>query len=78
MKVHDDPYSAVVRFSRVRADDNPYYERGNDGLYNYRRLCPQQGSDNAGGGYATIKIELPANWDALMAELGYESLDSYQ
>lgn len=31
-----------------------------------------------GGGYATIKIELPENWDALMAELGYESLDSYQ
>ncbi|MCI6113527.1 MAG: hypothetical protein MR690_08150 [Rikenellaceae bacterium] len=31
-----------------------------------------------GGGYATIKIELPENWDALMGELGYESLDSYQ
>ena len=30
-----------------------------------------------GGGYATIKIELPANWDSLMAELGYEPLRSY-
>ena len=23
-----------------------------------------------GGGYATIKIELPENWDSLMTELG--------
>ena len=30
-----------------------------------------------GGGYATIKIELPANWDSLMAELGYEPLRKY-
>ena len=30
-----------------------------------------------GGAYATIKIELPANWDSLMAELGYEPLESY-
>ena len=30
-----------------------------------------------GGGYATIKIELPKNWDSLMAELGYEPLKSY-
>lgn len=30
-----------------------------------------------GGGYATVKIELPANWDALTAELGYESLETY-
>ena len=27
-----------------------------------------------GGGYATIKIELPENWDSLMTELGYELL----
>ena len=30
-----------------------------------------------GGAYATIKIELPANWDSLMAELGYEPLERY-
>ena len=30
-----------------------------------------------GGGYATIKIELPANWDSLMAELGYTPLRDY-
>ena len=28
-----------------------------------------------GGGYATIKIELPENWDSLMTELGYEPLE---
>ncbi len=27
-----------------------------------------------GGGYATIKIELPANWDSLMSDLGYSPL----
>ena len=31
-----------------------------------------------GGGYATIKIELPENWDSLMTELGYEPLESYR
>lgn len=30
-----------------------------------------------GGGYATIKIELPENWDSLMVELGYEPIESY-
>ena len=25
-----------------------------------------------GGAYAIIKIELPANWDSLMEELGYQ------
>lgn len=27
-----------------------------------------------GGGYATVKIELPGNWDTLMKELGYPAL----
>lgn len=30
-----------------------------------------------GGGYATIKIELPSNWDELMAELGYRPLHEF-
>ena len=30
-----------------------------------------------GGGSATIKIELPKNWDALMKNLGYKPLSSY-
>ena len=30
-----------------------------------------------GGGYATIKIELPANWDKLTRELGYAPLASF-
>ena len=30
-----------------------------------------------GGGYATIKIELPANWDALMKEAGYRPLNEF-
>ena len=30
-----------------------------------------------GGGYATVKIELPKNWDALMAKKGYKPLKSF-
>ena len=30
-----------------------------------------------GGGYATIKIELPSNWDELMAERSYRPLHEY-
>ena len=31
-----------------------------------------------GGGYATIQIELPRNWDALMSELGYQPLKEFR
>ena len=30
-----------------------------------------------GGGYATVKIELPKNWDSLMEELGYTPLKEF-
>ena len=30
-----------------------------------------------GGGYATVKIELPRNWDKLMAELGHQPLKEF-
>ncbi len=30
-----------------------------------------------GGGYATVKVELPHNWDKLMAELGYQPLKEF-
>jgi len=30
-----------------------------------------------GGGFATVKIELPANWDALMAKAGYRPLRDF-
>lgn len=30
-----------------------------------------------GGGYATIQIDLPRNWDSLMSELGYKPLMEY-
>ena len=30
-----------------------------------------------GGGYATVQIELPRNWDKLMAELGYQPLKKF-
>lgn len=31
-----------------------------------------------GGGYSTIKIELPHNWDELMSELGYRPLGNFK
>jgi hypothetical protein len=30
-----------------------------------------------GGSSVTIEIKLPANWDALMAELGYQPLSHF-
>lgn len=30
-----------------------------------------------GGGYATVRIELPRDWDKLMAELGYQPLQEF-
>ena len=30
-----------------------------------------------GGGYATVKIELPKNWDILMQSLGYQSIKDF-
>ena len=31
-----------------------------------------------GGGYVTIQIQLPRNWDSLMSELGYKPLKEYK
>ena len=31
-----------------------------------------------GGGFATIKIELPKSWDVLMAERGYRPLADFR
>ena len=31
-----------------------------------------------GGGFATVKIQLPKAWDKLMAERGYEPLDKFR
>ena len=31
-----------------------------------------------GGGYVTIQIELPRNWDTMMSELGYKPLKEYK
>ena len=30
-----------------------------------------------GGGFATVRIELPRNWDKLMEQLGYQPLESF-
>jgi hypothetical protein len=31
-----------------------------------------------GGLYVTIKVELPKDWDKLMASLGYQPLNNFQ
>ena len=31
-----------------------------------------------GGGYSTVKIELPSNWDELMSERGYQPLYEFK
>ena len=36
-----------------------------------------KGQTMPGDGGATVKIELPRNWDQLMEELGYETLKEF-
>ena len=45
-----------------------------DAARNKIQIMPGAG---LGGGSATIKIELPKNWDKLMADLGYEPLSKF-
>ena len=69
-----DPYAAVVRFSRNRADDNTCHEKGNDSLPHHRRCCPQQGSDNAGRrlchnkDWTSWKLGFPDDWAGIRAD----------
>jgi hypothetical protein len=46
-----------------------------DAARNKIQIMPGAG---IGGGSATVKIELPANWDELMSALGYEPLESFR
>ena len=46
-----------------------------DAARNKIQIMPGAG---LGGGSATVKIELPANWDKLMAERGYRPLDDFK
>ena len=46
-----------------------------DAARNKIQIMPGAG---IGGGSATIKIELPANWDELMSALGYKPLDTFR
>ena len=58
-------------------DDHPHYGARDDGHTAHRRRGPQQGPGYAGGGYSTVKINLPANWDELMTAKGYRPLSTY-
>ena len=70
----DEERSAGIAGSKGDIRDDAFYgtidEITGDAARNKVQTMP-------GGGYATIKIELPENWDSLMTELGYEPLESY-
>ena len=45
-----------------------------DAARNKIQIMPGAGQ---GGGSATIKVELPANWDKLMSERGYKPIKDF-
>ena len=66
---YDSPDAEQMTIPTMKQDMTAFIVTG-DAARNKVQTMP-------GGGYATIKIELPANWDSLMAELGYEPLRKY-
>ena len=46
-----------------------------DAARNKIQIMPGAG---LGGGHAVIKIELPADWNKLMKQLGYKPLSSFK
>ena len=55
----------------------PVLARGEAGIFVTGDSTQSKVQTMAGGGRATIQIELPREWDNLMAELGYEPLRSF-
>ena len=59
---------------KLKAGMTDYLMTG-DAARNKIQIMPGAG---IGGGSATMKIELPANWDELMSALGYEPLAAFR
>ena len=66
---YDTEASELLTIPTMRPNTTAYLITG-DAARNKVQTMP-------GGGYATVKIELPRAWDKLMAELGYQPLKEY-
>lgn len=80
----------IIRNENARLTDAPEWYPVKDKRYTVATMRPNTtpilvtGDPNhnkvqtmPGGGYATIEIELPHNWDALMEEAGYKPLKDF-
>ncbi|MDE7439451.1 MAG: hypothetical protein K2N23_02975 [Clostridia bacterium] len=59
----------ILTFATMKKGETPFIITG-DASRNKFQVMP-------GGGYATVEIRLPDNWDELLAPLGYEPLASF-
>ncbi len=66
---YDSPESEQLTIPTMRQGMTAFIITG-DAARNKAQTMP-------GGGYATVKIELPKKWDSLMAELGYRPLKEF-
>lgn len=66
---YDSPEDALVTIPTMKRGMTAFLITG-DAARNKVQTMP-------GGGYATIRIELPASWDRLMEELGYRPLQEF-
>lgn len=67
---YDSPESELNTIPTMRSGMTAFIITG-DSARNKVQTMP-------GGGYATVRIELPSNWDALMSELGYQPLEFFK
>ena len=66
---YDSPESELLTIPTMRSGMTAFLITG-DPARNKVQTMP-------GGGYATVKIELPRNWDSLMEQLGYQPLKGF-
>lgn len=66
---YDSPESELLTIPTMRRGMTAFLITG-DPARNKVQTMP-------GGGYATVKIELPRNWDSLMEQLGYQPLKGF-
>lgn len=67
---HDSPDHSIETIPTMQKGMTQFLVTG-DAARNKVQTMP-------GGGYSTVKIELPHNWDELMSERGYRPLDEFR
>ena len=67
---HDSPDHSIETIPTMQKGMTQFLITG-DAARNKLQTMP-------GGGYSTVKIELPKKWDELMVERGYRPINEYK